>query len=319
MLDKYNLVMHRYADTDAYASSVMFGEILKQFGKQVKIICLDSKSYFKRFYDNFKFKVYYIEDLEPDDYQVPTVFLDCRPFANNTTDLFTNVVGVVDHHNVSDFAELMHLDFVDIRPTGACVSITIEYFIEMNMKFFPQLATLAYMGISIDTRGFIHNMTDLDVKALNTILDFVDIEDLPRVSGGAQKKELLNTILKLDKKHNISDNCLFLDVGMGVVPASLASIAEFTLQFDNIDNAFIMSEYPKKGYIKFSMRTKKLRADKLACKISEKFSGDAGGKARESGGVIFTNTVVEFSFELIVSQLKDIIKEEIRLGEEIVK
>ena len=87
-----------------------------------------------------------IETLGKEDW---TVLVDVQKDNSNVTDLVTEEVAAIDHH---EYMGDKGYRFEDIRPeVGACSSIIARYFVENDIDIPNNVATALLYGIFMDT------------------------------------------------------------------------------------------------------------------------------------------------------------------------
>ena len=91
-----------------------------------------------------------------------TVLVDVQKGNSNVTDLVTDEVAVIDHHeHMGDKG----CRFEDIRPDiGSCSAIITEYFIENEVPVPGNVATALLYGIFMDTDNLTRGVSNLDIE-----------------------------------------------------------------------------------------------------------------------------------------------------------
>ena len=100
-----------------------------------------------------------------------------------------DVIGVIDHHRVSDF-QTRTPPFMRIEPVGACSTIVAKLFAEAHIPVPPPVAGVLLAGILSDTLLF-HGPTttqeDRDLAAALASRAGVGMEELGAASSGAHR------------------------------------------------------------------------------------------------------------------------------------
>jgi nanoRNase/pAp phosphatase (c-di-AMP/oligoRNAs hydrolase) len=119
-----------------------------------------------------------------------TVLVDAQKGNTNVTDLVTDEVAVIDHHEYMGNAGYR---FEDIRPdVGSCSTIITEYFVENQIDVPRAVATALLYGIFMDTDNLTRGVSDLDIDMFYHLYNKTDISLINELKSNQITKEDLN-------------------------------------------------------------------------------------------------------------------------------
>ena len=173
--DEVFLQPHNVPDPDAIASSLGLQYLLAQKGIESKIV-----------YDQEIEKANSLKMLELFDipmiraaeaYTLGTedwaVLVDAQKGNANITDLPTDEVAVIDHH---EYKGNQGYRFEDVRTNiGSCSAIIAEYFFENNIAPPKLIATALLYGIFMDTDNLTKGVNTLDIDMFYQLYPLADI------------------------------------------------------------------------------------------------------------------------------------------------
>lgn len=109
------------------------------------------------------------------------VLVDGQKGGGNLTDLATEEVAVIDHH---EYRGNQGYRFEDVRPeVGACSTIVAEYFFGNRVEPPQQLATALLYGIMKDTDGLTRGVSDLDIEMFYRLYRYADLSLIRQLNG----------------------------------------------------------------------------------------------------------------------------------------
>jgi nanoRNase/pAp phosphatase (c-di-AMP/oligoRNAs hydrolase) len=109
------------------------------------------------------------------------VLVDGQKGGGNLTDLDTEEVAVVDHH---ERREDQAYRFEDIRPAvGACSTIVAEYLFENGFQPPTGIATALLFGIMKDTESLTRGVSGLDLEMFYRLYHYADATIIKALNG----------------------------------------------------------------------------------------------------------------------------------------
>ncbi len=212
-----------------------------------------------------------------------TVLIDVQKGNSNVSDLVTDEVAVIDHHEYS--GDDGGCRFVDIRPeVGACSSIIAEYFRENEIEIPRNVATALLYGIFMDTDDLTRGVSELDINMFYYLYNLSDISLITELKGNQISKSDLEDYAKAFSTIEVYGELGFLfldncnDSLLGAASDIVVTIAGVNL---------VVAYSPRPDGIKFSTRSidKKINASTLVRSILEGV-GFGGGHQSMAGGFL---------------------------------
>lgn len=109
------------------------------------------------------------------------VLVDGQKGNANLTDLATDEVAVIDHH---EYMGSNGCRFEDIRPNvGSCSAIIAEYFFDNDIVPPPRIATALIYGIFMDTDNLTRGARTLDIDMFYRLFGLADIALINELKG----------------------------------------------------------------------------------------------------------------------------------------
>jgi len=208
------------------------------------------------------------------------LLVDGQKGGGNLTDLATDEVAVIDHH---EHRGNLGYRFEDIRPeVGACSSIVAEYFFENKVEPPINLATALIFGIMKDTESLTRGVSDLDIEMFYRLYRHADM-DLVKTLNGSQ--------LSLDDLARYADAFRSVEtygrIGFMRLDSPddslLGAAGDIVLSLDSVEIVVAWSLRP--AGVKLSVRSedRRIKANALARHILEG-RGFGGGHDHMAGG-----------------------------------
>ncbi len=288
---------HNFPDPDAIACAFGLQFLLNQFNIKSKIIYsgfIISQT-MNDMIEKLKIRVYHSHSVKIKKTS-KIILVDTQLCHENVRKLDAQYIGCIDHHESGKKDEL---NFYDLRPeAGACSSIIGQYILDLRIDKIPEnVATALLIGIYIDTFRLSRKTTQMDVRIVDKMFPYVNMELLGFLT--------INNInlQDLDKfKHSIKNLKIINDIG--IVQANtvkthhlLAIICDFFMQLRELN--LVIGYSIKKNKISISVRNeiKKYNASKIAGKITENI-GSGGGHNSMAAGIVDLSLVRKnFNFE----------------------
>ncbi|MFW5687950.1 MAG: DHH family phosphoesterase [Spirochaetota bacterium] len=166
---------HNVPDPDAIASSFGLEQLLKALGVPAVIVYEDEieKANSLTMLRTFGIEMRHSADVHSLGEEDWTVLVDVQKENSNLTDLVTDEVACIDHHQ---YAGPKGYRFEDVRPeVGSCSAIIAEYYQAAGVDPSSNVATAMLYGILMDTDNLTRGVSALDIDMFYWLYKHVDI------------------------------------------------------------------------------------------------------------------------------------------------
>ncbi len=166
---------HNVPDPDAIASSFGLQQLLIELGVSCEIVYEDEieKANSVTMLETFAIEMRHSADVYTLGAEDWTVLVDVQKENANLTDLVTDEVACIDHHQYNG---PQGYQFEDVRPeVGSCSAIIAEYYQEAGIEPRSVVATAMVYGILMDTDNLTRGASALDVDSFYWLYKFVDM------------------------------------------------------------------------------------------------------------------------------------------------
>ncbi len=282
--DEVFIQPHNVPDPDAIASSFGLEYLLKKRGLAISIV-----------YENELEKANALKMLELFDIQLRlshevgtlgkedwTVLVDVQKGNSNVTDLVTDEVAVIDHHeHMGDKG----FRFEDIRPDiGSCSAIIAEYFIENEIPVPGNVATALLYGIFMDTDNLTRGVSNLDIEMFYRLYRLADIALINDLKGNQITKADLVDYSRAFNTVEVYGELGFLCLD-NLNDSLLGTASDIISTISGVN--VVVAYSPREQGIKFSTRsiTNRVKANELIRYILEGV-GFGGGHDGMAGGFL---------------------------------
>jgi len=187
--DEVFLQPHNVPDPDAIASCAGLRYLLSQRGVEAKIVYDRDleKADAILMLEVFGIEMVGVSRAETLDERDWTVLVDVQKGSSNVTDLVTEEVAAIDHHELGSDTSCR---FSEIRPEiGACSTIIASWFFENGIDPPASIAGALVFGIMKDTENLTRGVSELDVGMLYRLFRFSDPAAIRRLNGSQLTKE----------------------------------------------------------------------------------------------------------------------------------
>ena len=209
--DEVFIQPHNVPDPDAIASSLGMYYLLSQRGIQKLAIVYDQeieKANSLKMLELFKVPVIRASDAHTLGTEDWAVLIDAQKGNANITNLPTDEVAVIDHH---EYMGNMGYRFEDIRPeAGSCSAIIAEWFFENNIEPPRLIATALLYGILMDTDNLTRGTSSFDIDMFYRLYNLSDIELIVELKGNEISVKDLELYAEAFKTVEIYDELAFL-------------------------------------------------------------------------------------------------------------
>ena len=275
---------HNVPDPDAIAASFGLQQLLKIRGIDAQIVYENEieKANSSKMLELFGIQLSLASEVVTLGKEDWTVLVDVQKGNSNVTDLVTDEVAVIDHH---EYMGKNGYKLEDIRPEiGACSTIVTHYYIENNIEIPKSVATALLYGIFMDTDNLTRGVSELDINMFYQLYRISDINLITELKGNQISGEDLQDYAKAFKTVEVYGEIgfLYLDNGNDSLLGASSDIV-ITIAGVNV----VVAYAPRENGIKFSTRSinKNIKANDLVRFILEG-RGFGGGHDSMAGGFL---------------------------------
>ena len=283
--DEVFIQPHNVPDPDAIASSLGIFYLLSQRGIKKLGIVYDQeieKANSLRMLELFNVPIIRAADAYTLGEEDWAVLVDAQKGNANITDLPTDEVAAIDHH---EYKGNLGYQFEDIRPkVGACSSIIAEWFFENNIEPPRVIATALLYGIFMDTDNLTRGASDFDINMFYKLYNLSDIEMIVELKGNEISVKDLELYAEAFKTVELYDELAFLRLS-NVNDSLLGAAGDIVVSVSGVH--IVVAYSVREAGIKFSIRSTsgKVLASELVRYIVKDF-GVGGGHDNMAGGFI---------------------------------
>ena len=283
--DEVFIQPHNVPDPDAIASSLGMYYLLSQRGIQKLAIVYDQeieKANSLRMLELFKVPIIQAAQAHTLGTEDWAVLIDAQKGNANITDLPTDEVAVIDHH---EYRGNMGYRFEDIRPdAGSCSSIIADWFFENNIEPPRLIATALLYGIFMDTDNLTRGASDFDINMFYNLYRLSDIEMIVELKGSEISVRDLDLYADAFKTVEIYDELAFLHL-KDVNDSLLGAAADIVVNVAGVN--YVIAYAVRGNGIKLSVRSTSgsIKANDLVRCLVEG-CGVGGGHDNMAGGFI---------------------------------
>lgn len=235
-----------------------------------------------------------VETMGEEDW---TVLVDVQKGSSNVTDLVTDEMAVIDHHENNGDSTCK---FADIRPhIGACASIISSYFFENEIEPPQKIATALVFGIMKDTDNLTRGVSDLDIDMFYKMYRCADLGMIQTLNCNQLKMEDIQHYAKAFQTIEVYGVLGFMRLDC-LDDSLLGSASDIVLSLDTVDVVVAYSKRPTG--IKFSIRSEnpQYKANALI-RFILKGIGAGGGHDHMAGGFLpIANIPADKKIDLLI-------------------
>jgi len=283
--DEVFIQPHNVPDPDAIASSLGMYYLLSQRGIKKLAIVYDQeieKANSLKMLELFNVPIVQAAKAATLGSEDWAVLIDAQKGNANITDLPTDEVAVIDHH---EYRGDMGYRFVDVRPdVGSCSAIIAEWFFENNIEAPKPVATALLYGILMDTDNLTRGASELDIEMFYRLYSHSDINLIVELKGNEISIDDLNLYAEAFKTVEIYDEIAFLQL-KNVNDSLLGAAGDIVISVAGVE--IVVSYAARENGIKLSVRSTcpKIKANDLVRSLVEG-CGVGGGHDNMAGGFI---------------------------------
>lgn len=275
---------HNVPDPDAIASCAGLRYLLELKGIKTTIVYDRDieKVDARKLLDIFDIDMVKAQDIAALGKEDWAILIDGQKGAGNLTDLATDEVVVIDHHEVHGNHNYR---FEDIRPTvGACSTIIAEYFLENHIDPPQNLATALLFGIMKDTDSLTRGVSDLDIEMFYRLYRHSDMSLIQKLNGSQLTMGDLRRYAEAFKTVEVYESIGFMQLDCSD-DSLLGAASDIILSLDTVDVVVAYSMRPAGVKISTRSETPFIKANALVRFILEGI-GFGGGHDHMAGGFL---------------------------------
>jgi len=283
--DEVFIQPHNVPDPDAIAASLGMYYLLSQRGIKKLAIVYDQeieKANSLKMLELFNVPVIQAAKASTLGAEDWAVLIDAQKGNSNITDLPTDEVAVIDHH---EFCGDKGYRFMDVRPeVGSCSAIIAEWFFENNIEPPKLVATALLYGIFMDTDNLTRGASDLDIDMFYKLYSLSDINLIVELKGNEISIHDLELYAEAFKTVEIYDEIAFLRL-KNVNDSLLGAAGDIVVSVAGVE--IVIAYAVREKGVKLSIRStcKNVKANDLVKYIVED-CGVGGGHDSMAGGFI---------------------------------
>ena len=283
--DEVFIQPHNVPDPDAIAASLGMYYLLDQRGIQKLAIVYNQeieKANSLRMLELFKVPIIRAADAHTLGTEDWAVLIDAQKGNANITDLPTDEVAVIDHH---EYKGNMGYRFEDVRPdVGSCSSIVADWFFENDIEPPRLIATALLYGIFMDTDNLTRGASDFDINMFYRLYSLSDIDMIVELKGNEISVRDLDLYAEAFKTVEIYDELGFLRL-KNVNDSLLGAAGDIVVSVSGVN--IVVAYSVRENGIKLSVRStcEDILANDLVRFIVEG-CGVGGGHDNMAGGFI---------------------------------
>ncbi len=210
------------------------------------------------------------------------VLVDAQKGNSNITDLATDEVASIDHH---EYQGDKGYRFEDIRPeVGACSSIIAEYFFENGSTPPSNVATALLYGIFMDTDNLTRGISPFDIDMFYKLYSHADISFINTLKGNQISRRDLDFYADAFRNVEVYEEIGFLRLE-SVNDSLLGAAGDIVLTIAGVN--VVVAYSSRESGIKFSTRSlaPSVKANALVRYILRDI-GYGGGHETMAGGFL---------------------------------
>ena len=282
--DEVFIQPHNVPDPDAIACSIGLQYLLEQRGIESAIVYDREieKANSLKMLEVFNARMVPVAEAHSLGAEDWAVLVDSQKGNSNITDLDTDEVAVIDHH---EYMGSRGYRFEDIRPeVGSCSAIISEYAFENEIALPPGIATALLYGIFMDTDNLTRGTAELDIDMFYRLYGISDITLINELRGNEISITDLGLYAEAFKTVEIYDEIGFLRL-TSVNDSLMGAASDIVVSVAGV-NVVVAYSIRQEG-IKLSIRSinEAVKANRLVRSIVEGI-GFGGGHDHMAGGFI---------------------------------
>lgn len=285
--DEVFIQPHNVPDPDAIASSFGLHELLAELGIDAPIVYEEEieKANSLTMLNTFGIEMKHSADVITLGAEDWTVLVDVQKDNSNVTDLVTDEVACIDHHQ---YAGSKGYRFEDVRPQiGSCSAIIAEYYQEASIEPSRLVATALTYGIRMDTADLTRGVSSLDIDMFYRLYALVDQAKISELTTNQISLADLRDYAKAFESVEIYDEIGFLKLD-NANDSLLGTAGDIVLTIAGVN--IVVAYSTREAGVKYSVRSVKegVNAGNLVKHIVSGH-GIGGGHDNMAGGFVVAN------------------------------
>jgi nanoRNase/pAp phosphatase (c-di-AMP/oligoRNAs hydrolase) len=282
--DEVFIQPHNVPDPDAIASSFGLQVLLEELGLKSVIVYEQDleKANSLRMLETFEISMYPASEVETLGAEDWTVLVDVQKENANLTDLVTDEVACIDHHNDNGFSDYR---FKDVRPEyGSCSTLIAEYWDDAGLTPPTNVATALLYGIRSDTDGLSRGVHLRDIESYFQLYGHADMSKITELDNNSIHISVLKNYSKAFETVEVYGQTGFISLESND-DSLLGSASDILLSVENVD--IVVAYAIRDSGLKYSIRSidKDVSAADLVRHLVKGY-GVGGGHETMAGGFI---------------------------------
>jgi len=282
------ILTHDYPDPDAMASAAALHLLVTRHFRRPCVMAhsgIVTRAENRELMRHIRYQFHTLDTLKSRR-NCPTLFVDCKPKAGNTTVAdFVRPVGVIDHHPIGHRPIPADL-FADIRPdTGACASLLWEYLKTAQVPIPPWLASCMVYAIITETMDFTRPFQPADLAAYLDLLGKANMRVLGLIRNAPVAPEFFAEFQQAIENARIYGNIAWSHIEHAYEPEIVAQFADRLILLERVTWSFCTAFH--RDNLILSLRSDRRGVD-CGGLLKRVFGnrGTAGGHERMAAGMI---------------------------------
>ncbi|MCC8179743.1 MAG: hypothetical protein LIP23_02360 [Planctomycetes bacterium] len=293
------LAIHDYPDPDAIAAAMAFQTLAGSWGinsviaygggigreenaEMIRLLKIEMRTFAS------------LEDLT--DYR-GALFLDTQPLAKNQSlPLEVPVLGVIDHHRLSDESPgfpsqrrstgTTKVIYSDVRlSVGASSTLAFGYLETAGITPDERLATALFLGIKTDTDGLLRDANPADIGVYTRLMALSDLKLASQVIHPPLDRDYFRFLHMAVAKAVVYGTALISDCGDVETPDMLSTASDMLIGLRGVDYSLAVGFNSGKAYLSLRAKPPQVDATRVLLDIVGS-GGKGGGHGLSAGGVM---------------------------------
>ena len=282
--DEVFIQPHNVPDPDAIASSFGLQVLFAELGLKTVIVYEQDmeKANSLRMLESFGIAMSPASEHETLGAEDWTVLVDVQKENANLTNLVTEEVACIDHHNDNGFNDYK---FKDVRPEyGSCSAVIAEYWNEAGLIPPTNVATALLYGIRSDTDGLSRGVHLHDIESYFQLYTHADMSKITELDNNSIHISVLKNYSKAFETVEVYGQTGFISLESND-DSLLGSASDILLSVENVD--IVVAYAIRDNGLKYSIRSidEYTSAAELVRHLVKGY-GVGGGHATMAGGFI---------------------------------
>lgn len=282
--DEVFIQPHNVPDPDAIGSSFGLQMLLAALGLKTVIVYEDEieKANSLTMLETFGIEMKHSAEVHTLGEEDWTVLVDVQKNNSNVTDLVTDEVACIDHHQYNG---PQGYRFEDIRPEiGSCSAIIAQYYQDAGLDPAPNVATAMLYGIMMDTDNLSRGVHALDIDMFYWLYKHADIALINTLKANQISIADLHDYAEAFKTVEVYDEIGFLRLA-NANDSLLGTASDIVVTIAGVN--VVVSYSVREAGVKYSVRSvnPRVNAGDLVRAIVDGY-GIGGGHDSMAGGFV---------------------------------